>query len=206
MPELRGRSRLPGGLVFFVLSYLVICTAILLRRNQIEGDGSKEFLIYAGAMVVFIAVVMALHARVRFSGTALWLLAVWGLLHMLGGTVSIPARWADTDTSRTVLYAFRAHPMLPRYDQITHAFGFFAATVACWEGARTLLQARPGLPLSSAAVLMGMGLGALNEVIEFVITLIEPNNGVGGYVNTGWDLVSNSVGALAAGAWCLLRR
>jgi hypothetical protein len=44
-----------------------------------------------------------------------------------------------------------------------------------------------------------MGFGALNEVIEFAATLTMPHTNVGGYVNTGWDLVSNLVGcALAA--------
>ncbi|MFV1996026.1 MAG: hypothetical protein ACC661_11380 [Verrucomicrobiales bacterium] len=44
-----------------------------------------------------------------------------------------------------------------------------------------------------------MGFGALNEVVEFVATLTLPNTNVGGYVNTGWDLVANLLGcALAA--------
>ena len=46
--------------------------------------------------------------------------------------------------------------------------------------------------------LIGMGLGAMNEVIEFVGTLIFPNTNVGGYVNTGWDLVCNMTGCIAA--------
>jgi hypothetical protein len=45
---------------------------------------------------------------------------------------------------------------------------------------------------------MGMGLGAANEVVEFVITLIVPDTNVGGFVNTGWDLVSNMTGAVGA--------
>jgi hypothetical protein len=44
----------------------------------------------------------------------------------------------------------------------------------------------------------GMGLGALNEVVEFVAVLTMPKTNVGGYVNTGWDLVANAVGALVA--------
>ncbi len=34
-----------------------------------------------------------------------------------------------------------------------------------------------------------------NEVVEFAATLLVPNTGVGGEVNTGWDLVANFVGA-----------
>ena len=44
----------------------------------------------------------------------------------------------------------------------------------------------------------GMGLGSLNELIEFAATLTVPETNVGGYINTGWDLVANFVGALTA--------
>jgi hypothetical protein len=35
-------------------------------------------------------------------------------------------------------------------------------------------------------------------VVEFVATLLLPKTNVGGYENTGWDLVSNAVGAAFA--------
>jgi len=59
------------------------------------------------------------------------------------------------------------------------------------------LLARPGglLVLCAAA---GMGFGALNEVIEFAATILVPETNVGGYMNTGWDLVSNLVGCVLA--------
>ena len=50
------------------------------------------------------------------------------------------------------------------------------------------------------AATSGMGLGAMNELIEFAATLLVPETNVGGYVNTGWDLVANFVGAVAAAA------
>jgi hypothetical protein len=54
----------------------------------------------------------------------------------------------------------------------------------------------PGLMVLAATA--GMGLGALNEVVEFLATLALPNTNVGGYLNTGWDLVANLVGAAVA--------
>jgi hypothetical protein len=51
------------------------------------------------------------------------------------------------------------------------------------------------LALCAAA---GMGFGALNEVIEFIAVLTLPNTNVGGYENTGWDLVANLVGTIIA--------
>jgi hypothetical protein len=38
----------------------------------------------------------------------------------------------------------------------------------------------------------------LNEVIEFIAVLTFPNTNVGGYENTGWDLVANLVGTIIA--------
>jgi putative membrane protein len=43
-----------------------------------------------------------------------------------------------------------------------------------------------------------MGLGALNEMIEFSAVLMVPGTNVGGYYNTALDLVSNSIGAVIA--------
>jgi hypothetical protein len=43
-----------------------------------------------------------------------------------------------------------------------------------------------------------MGFGAANEVVEFLATRVLPETNVGGYENTGWDLVANTVGSLAA--------
>jgi len=150
--------------------------------------------------------VLALDARVHLSRLVLWCLAVWGLVHMAGGTVPIPASVQDGD--KAVLYAMRVVDWLPRYDQAVHAFGFFSATLLCGEAlcAAIMKQADGGgsshrlsFGLAAGAALMGMGLGAFNEVIEFVMTLVLPETGVGGYTNTGWDLVSNMVGATAGG-------
>lgn len=200
MAEVRRRALLPPGIVFFTLSYLIVCSVLAVRK------GSPEFIAYSGAMVVFIALVLALNAQARLAHTTLWLLSIWGMLHMLGGTVPIPVAYADTESADPVLYALRLHSALPRYDQIVHFFGFFSATLTAWEALRNALGTRPGLGLSIAAALIGMGLGAVNEVLEFIITLVIPENGVGGYVNTGWDLVSNALGAITAGVLTLNKR
>lgn len=66
------------------------------------------------------------------------------------------------------------------------------------------LRPTPGLmPLCAAG---GMGFGALNEVIEFFATLALPETNVGGYINTGWDLVANTVGAAIASLMIYFRQ
>lgn len=200
MAELRKRALLPKGIIFFTVSYMLVCSVMALRQ------GNAEFMAYAGSMVAFIVLVLMLNARARLTHSTLWMLSIWGALHMLGGTVPIPPELAESAGPNPVLYGFRPISWLPRYDQATHAFGFFAASIAAWEALRHALNAKPGLGLSIAAALIGMGLGALNEVLEFGVTLVVEEHGVGGYTNTGWDLVSNMVGAIAAGILLLNRR
>jgi hypothetical protein len=119
---------------------------------------------------------------------------------MGGGTVTV---------GDGVLYSFRPFDSLPRYDQVVHAFGFFSATLAAWEALRAAVRPlgtlRPTAGPVAAAVLIGLGLGAVNELVEFAATEILPETNVGGYRNTGWDLVSNTVGAIAAGVVIRIR-
>jgi len=53
-------------------------------------------------------------------------------------------------------------------------------------------------PLAILVVLMGLGLGALNELVEFVAVVTIPETNVGGYKNTLWDLVFDLIGAVLA--------
>ena len=46
------------------------------------------------------------------------------------------------------------------------------------------------------AILGGIGLGAINEIFEFIATILFPDNGVGGYVNNSLDLIFNAIGAI----------
>jgi hypothetical protein len=132
-----------------------------------------------------------LHLRIRFSVGVLAALSVWGFVHMAGGVVPSPA-----DPER-VLYAWRPIAALPRYDQFVHAYGFGVATLACWQGLRRSLRRdlTPSIGLCFLCALMGMGLGAINEIVEFIATHLDSEHGVGGYENTAWDLVANAAGA-----------
>ncbi|HYF13756.1 MAG TPA: DUF2238 domain-containing protein [Phycisphaerales bacterium] len=175
------------------------------------AQGNKEFLFYGAMMVLEIALVAIVHARVKLSMTVLWLLAVWGLLHMAGGTVPIPrefmASLVPEEGTGNVLYNFRPWPWFPKYDQTVHAFGFFTCTLLAWECLRAF-AGKGCKPTPGAALLcglVGMGLGAVNEVIEFVAVLTIPNTNVGGYENTGWDLVSNLTGCVLGGLVILAR-
>ena len=191
------RPALSKGLLAFTGAYLAAAVvALLVQQNW-------EFAMYLVIMGVLICGLYFVHKNVGLSGGALWCLSVWGLLHMAGGLVSVPPAWAETG-SQSVLYSLWLIPERLKYDQVVHAFGFGVTTWVCWQVLRSNIlrqtgqvpRATFGLCLLSAAC--GMGFGALNEVIEFVATLLIPETNVGGYVNTGWDLVSNLTGSTVA--------
>jgi len=179
--------------VLFTALYLLIASFFSLQT------GNWEFVYYIGVMVFIGIVVVFAHQRLALSKGLLWFLSIWGLLHVIGGIMpSIPG-WPIEGT-RHVFYSMWVIPGLLKYDHLVHAYGFGMATWVCWQGLKMVLrerEPRPGVII--LCVLGGMGLGALNEVVEFIATLLVPDHNVGGYMNTGWDLVSNLLGSAAAG-------
>jgi hypothetical protein len=175
------------------------------------ASGNREFLFYIAVMLVFVGVVTALHLKMGLPESALWALSIWGLAHMAGGLVPIPDGWPVHGPNR-VLYSLWLIPDRLKYDQVVHAYGFGVTTWICWLGLKsTLLGAGVATTPTVGRLLLvwaaGQGFGALNEVIEFAATLLVPETNVGGYRNTGWDLVANLVGAtLAVLAIALLDR
>ncbi|MFM2296431.1 MAG: hypothetical protein RL117_138 [Verrucomicrobiota bacterium] len=173
-----------------------------------QVTGNREFVFYLITMLILIAIVLMVHHRIVFLTSQLWALSLWGLLHMAGGLCPAPSSW-PIDGGQGVLYSLWLIPDLLKYDQLVHAYGFGITTWICWHALSYQLQHHaPAWPFPSSgrltlAAAAGMGFGALNEVIEFIAVLLLPRTNVGGYINTGWDLVFNLIGCLIA---CFLIR
>jgi uncharacterized membrane protein YjdF len=192
--------------LWFALAYLgIACPYALL-------SGNHEFVLYIAVVLVIIPVLGVVHSRVTLSTSLLWAFSVWGLLHMLGGLVPVPEGWPIHGENH-VLYSLWIIPGRLKYDHVVHAYGFGITAWLCWQVLdRLLAKARgtpdvptfPTLGLLLLSVAGGMGFGALNEVIEFAATLLVPETNVGGYINTGWDLVANLVGGIVAAIWIRL--
>lgn len=199
MPEAVAESSpLPKGVILFSLAYLLPAIAVAV------SSGNGEFVFYSVVMVLLMAAVIAVHRNVNLSPAVLWGLSLWGAVHMAGGLVPLPESWPANGPHR-VLYSWWLIPTYLKFDQVVHAYGFGVTTFVCWQGLRACVRTycpeirlapTAGALLLSAAA--SMGFGALNEVVEFAATLLLPSTNVGGYVNTGWDLVSNLVGCLVA--------
>lgn len=179
-------------LALFTFGYLAGFTALGLG---LASPLTVPYLVVVGGAV---ALVVRLHARFRLGGGMLWSLACWGFTHMAGGVVPI-------GQGRTLYNLWIVDGWL-KYDQAVHAFGFGTATFVCGT---VLLRWLPAGRLSSGPavliLLAGMGVGAVNEIVEFGATLVLEHTNVGGYDNTGWDLVFDLLGAVVATVW-LVRR
>ncbi len=179
---------------------VAIVTALYLTVAAIAsvGNDNWEFVAYIVVVLFAGAGVALLHKQVGLSRGLLWTLSLWGLMHMLGGLLPVPEGWPINGDKR-VLYSTWLIPDYLKYDHIVHAFGFAIATWAVWQSLRsTLINKTPTAAILFLCALAGMGLGALNEIVEFLAVLLIPDTNVGGYLNTGWDLVANAVGAFGA--------
>ena len=187
MPEiLRRHPLVAGASITYVAAFLV--------AGVVWGRPQTPF--YALFMIVLMAVVAAVYERRAFSRLALAGLAVWGCAHMAGGLVEVGG---------DVLYQWMVIPGTLRFDKVVHAFGFGFATIVCFELLRPA-HTSSDRTVAAFAALAGLGLGAVNEMFEFLVARYSESSNVGGFVNTGWDLVFNTVGALGAAAFCVVRR
>ena len=184
-------KRSEWAVLIFTVTYIVVFGGAFLAA------GNNEFVWYVVTLVVFLALISATQRAARFPALILWGLAIWGLAHMAGGGVTV---------GDGVLYSYVLLPLagdgelaVLKYDQIVHFYGFGVATLVLWHVLRRNFSALDGTKTIYAfAILGGMGLGVLNELIEFAAVLAFPNTNVGGYFNTALDLVFNTLGAIAA--------
>lgn len=159
-------------------------------------DINVEFVIYVAVIVVIVGTVLLSAHRTEFPAWQLWLLSIWGLMHVLGGAVMIDG---------AVLFGYRIYPFIDlgkdfyilKYDQVVHFYLYgLVATMSFFLLSRRSKARRRTLALF--AILTSVGISALNEIMEFLISVAVPQNGVGGYVNSMLDLIFNLGGAVLA--------
>ncbi len=169
--------------------------------------GNGEYLLFLATLIPAIALLGLMHRRIRFSAALLGCLSFLLFLHITGGLLELP-RGFQTDGQRVLYNWWLLKPHL-KYDHFVHAVGSGTATWFCWQLMQRAVASRTGWAFRDLrptgellffCILSGIGLGALNEVLEFYATRIVPDTNVGGYVNNAVDLVANAVGSLGAAA------
>ena len=159
--------------------------------------GNYEFLWYIAVLVFFLLLIGATLHTTQFSKPILWMLSFWGLAHMAGGGVEV---------NGAALYALELFHIIGsgdafilKFDQVVHFYGFFVSTFVIFHLLSRFVGVEKGFKtLLLVSALSSIGLGAINEIVEFIAVLAIPETGVGGYLNTSIDLVFNTLGAVTA--------
>ncbi|MFC1461606.1 DUF2238 domain-containing protein [Verrucomicrobiota bacterium] len=183
---------------------------LLINLALIVGFGSLfltrlnyEFLIYVGVIVFFMCLIGVSIKRVDYTLGSLVGLTVWSALHLAGGGIMIgEGRLYDV----MLIRLSETYPIW-RYDQLVHIWGFGASTLVVFS-----LLARPlkkpvenPVALGIVLVMAALGMGALNEIVEFAVSICVPKSGVGGYMNTSLDLCADLIGAILGLLYIRLR-
>ena len=186
----RRSSRHLGPTEGLALGIFVVATVGFGVYGWTTGAPSTVAYLFTVLAVATITVACWDGAAPRWVPVALAVLAAG---HLAGGMVRV---------GNDVLYNASFGTPALRYDHLVHSSAVFLGTIVLWTmfippAGRSARSPR----LLAVCLLAGLGLGALNETIEFLTTLAHHGAHVGGYVNTGWDLVSNVAGAVGAGLY-----
>lgn len=153
-----------------------------------------EFLAYMGFLVGLVWSVAYSLKYVGYTKATLVSLTIWLGMHLSGGGLYLKCGR---------LYECMLIPMsdsLPifRYDQLAHIFGFFTATLVtyCLIKNFSKCEIKDNIPFAIVIIMAGLGFGALNEILEFIVSYNVSSSGVGGYVNNSLDLCANFIGAI----------
>jgi|TARA_Y100000031_G_C8024330_1_gene294095 hypothetical protein len=173
--------------VTYVLAYAIYYASI---KNF-------EFLWYILVLGFFFGLIFFTIKKTKFDYFILWGLSIWGLLHMSGGGLIV---------NGDVLYNLEIFRFIDigdtyilKFDQFVHAFGFFVTALVAFHLLKGQIKGKPNWTLVYiASALISMGLGVVNEIVEFVATVSVENVNVGGYYNTALDLIANAIGAFLA--------
>ncbi len=170
-------------------------------------DLNLEFVIYVAVIVVIFGGVFSTLKYTQFPVWMLWLLSLWGLMHVAGGAVQ---------TVDGVLFAYKIYPFIDnggefyilKYDQVVHGYLYALVALMSYHTLRVPLRiAANTFLVALAAALISLGISGLNEIMEFLIAVNLERNGVGGYENAMIDLCFNWGGAaIAVVAYALLER
>ncbi len=172
-------------LFWFTVSYLVLFSII----SSVQGN--YEFLYYTAVIAVFLFIIMYYYHEFHLSITLVVCLTILGALHILGGSLHF---------NGTRLYDLWLIPGIFKYDNLVHAFGIAIATLVAYNILLPKMEDstrwRP-FAFSLMLVLIAMGIGALNEVVEFfAVVFLGAGKTVGDYFNNTVDLVYNLVGSI----------
>ncbi|MFH1849733.1 MAG: DUF2238 domain-containing protein [archaeon] len=173
------------SILVFTVAYFAFFTALAFVR------GNFEFLYYITILLALLVFIVFYQKKLHLSIHILAGLSLVGCLHFAGGNLYFGGQR---------LYEIYFLPFL-RFDNIVHFFGTITATFVCYNMLRSHLDniRYDKYILCLILVIMAMGLGALNEVLEFgAVVFLGAAQQVGDYFNNALDLLFNLTGSVIA--------
>ncbi|MBW2963469.1 DUF2238 domain-containing protein [Candidatus Woesearchaeota archaeon] len=166
--------------LIFSLAFLIIS---VLNHNY-------EYIYYNLLMLVGFFILLFFYEKIHLKTPLLIGLIVLTFLHLAGGNLTFGG-----------LKLYQTSLLIIPYDKIVHVFGAFIITLIAYNFIQESLvkkDMRKTILISFIVLMIGIGLGAIIEIIEFLATLVFQNTLVGDYANNAADLIANSIGALVA--------
>jgi putative membrane protein len=173
-----------------VLTYITeLVLLIFLIINYTQKN--YEFMAYTVVAIILLWIVKYIYKEYDLPFIVLSGFSGWIFLHMLGGTTI-----GGVFTYGRMLINIVGEPyFILRYDQFIHLYCYVVITAIIYYIIKKHVKQMDKIMLF-LVVITGIGVGALNEILEFAMVVTMTNTGVGGYYNTALDLVFNAVGAI----------
>jgi uncharacterized membrane protein YjdF len=174
-----------------ILGFTVLYT--LAAGFYFASIGNTEFLGYIAVIIFLLVLGGCVLTHQCVPSWLLMMLSLVGLFHLLGAAVPI---------NGDILYNYVPFPIenpsgltFIKFDQIVHTYGTMVSALLMYYFLRRDTSFH-WLGIAVFSILGASGIGALNEIIEFVAKMTVPDTDVGGYYNTAVDLCVNLFGAI----------
>jgi len=174
-------------MLWFTIIYLVLFAILAFIK------GNYEFLYYISILSFLIFIISYYHKKMHLTTQVLLGLTILGIMHVLGGNIFI---------SGMRLYDFWLIQNIFKYDNFVHAFGTFVVTFVVYSLIQPYLTKKSfqkKFLMFIFLILITVGLGAINEIVEFfAVMFLGAAKTVGDYTNNALDLVFNLIGSIIA--------
>lgn len=184
-----GRLELRNVDVFWGINFLLFLWMLQYtyyqRFIEYRGTGNlDEFFVYSLLIIIGLAVGWWYFRRFTIPNYILFLVQFGIVIHFLGGMVLFDGKRLY-DTSYLGI----------RFDKYVHFLNAFIAALVT-NFFFNILQFRIPYLRNLIIILLVLGLGAIIEIVEYIVLLTIPTNGVGGYHNNMQDLLANFAGCI----------
>ena len=167
-----------------IIFFLWMCYAVYYDRF-IHYRGSAylwEFFVYATLNVIVVIFLWIMFRNFNFPNWLIILVQLSIFMHFAGGLINI----ADKRLYDCLIFNIR-------YDKYVHFFNSFIGGVFLYKYYFRELKLN-WLIKDFILIFTVLGIGALVEIVEYLVTLTVETNGVGNYDNNLQDLISNFIG------------